>query len=179
MAQLTPTAPTEFTPRDLRQACGQFATGVTVVTVRDGDGARGMTANSFTSVSLDPPLVLVSIDCRNRTHEILTLGSPFVVNVLAEAQREWSDRFAGRHGDLQGAFEDVPHRLTDDGVPVLDGSLPVLHCRVDDIHPAGDHCLFIGRVERVECAPGESPLLFFGGGYQVLAGRDEATARTA
>ena len=76
-----PAASSAVNPLDLRRAAGQFATGVTVVTVRDGDGFRGMTANSFTSVSLDPPLVLVSVDRRNRTHELLGEGEPFVVNV--------------------------------------------------------------------------------------------------
>jgi hypothetical protein len=81
MTQPTASAsPIEISPSQLRRAFGQFATGVTIVTVRDGDGARGMTANSFTSVSLDPPLILVSIDCRNRTHELLATGTRFAVN---------------------------------------------------------------------------------------------------
>src|SRR3954451_2795808 len=92
----TPTSPAAgaVTPLDLRRACGQFATGVTVVTVRDGDGFRGMTANCSTSASLDPPLVLVSVDRRNRTHELLSVGEPFAVNVLSQEQQCWSDRFA-------------------------------------------------------------------------------------
>ena len=112
-----PTASPAVTPLDLRRAAGQFATGVTVVTVRDGDGFRGMTANSFTSVSLDPPLVLVSVDRRNRTHELLVEGEPFVVNVLAEMHLAWSDLFTGRHGDVQHQFDDIPHTLSASGVP--------------------------------------------------------------
>src|SRR5690554_4150937 len=92
----TPLSPEQavISPLDLRRACGQFATGVTIVTVRDGDGLRGMTANSFTSVSLDPPLVLVSIDLRNRTHELVREQKRFAINVLAQEHRPWSDRFA-------------------------------------------------------------------------------------
>jgi flavin reductase (DIM6/NTAB) family NADH-FMN oxidoreductase RutF len=119
-----------FDPKDFRRACGQFATGITVVTVRDGDGVRGMTANSFTSVSLDPPLVLVSVDLRNRTHQLIEESGRFAVNVLSQQHRDWSDRFAGRHGDLQGQFDDVPHRLTDCGLPLFEGALASFVCRL-------------------------------------------------
>ena len=172
MSQTATLEPTDVTapvtPLEFRRACGQFATGVTIVTVRDGAGARGMTANSFTSVSLDPPLVLVSIDQRNRTHRLLDLGDSFAVNVLAEDQQTWSDRFAGRHGDVQGQFEDVPHALTAEGLPIIDGALASFVCRVVAVHPAGDHSLFIGQVERLEGRPGARPLLFFGGKYRAI-----------
>src|SRR4051794_10535028 len=147
---MSPTSPAGVAPLDLRRACGQFATGVTVVTVRDGDGFRGMTANSFTSVSLDPPLVLVSVDRRNRTHELLSLGEPFAVNVLSQEQQRWSDRFAGRHGDVQHQFEDIPHTVSETGVPILAESPASFSCRVVAIHEAGDHSLFIGQVEAIE-----------------------------
>jgi flavin reductase (DIM6/NTAB) family NADH-FMN oxidoreductase RutF len=162
-----PAAP-PVSPFDLRRACGQFATGVTVVTVGDGGGFRGMTANSFTSVSLDPPLVLVSVDRRNRTHELLAEGVPFVVNVLSQAQQCWSDRFAGRHGDVQHQFDDIPHTLSPDGVPIIAEAPASFACRVVAIHEAGDHSLFIGQVEGIEQAAGETPLLFFGGKYRSL-----------
>jgi flavin reductase (DIM6/NTAB) family NADH-FMN oxidoreductase RutF len=157
---------------ELRRACGQFATGVTIVTVRDGDGFRGMTANSFTSVSLDPPLVLVSVDRRNRTHQLLAEGAgrgePFVVNVLTAAQRDWSDRFAGRHGDVQHRFDDIPHTLSPDGVPIIADVAASFSCRVVAVYPAGDHSLFIGQVEQIACAPGAAPLLFHGGRYRAV-----------
>ena len=165
----TPSAPeqTAISPLDLRRACGQFATGVTIVTVRDGDGVRGMTANSFTSVSLEPPLVLVSIDLRNRTHQLVSDEGTFAVNVLAQEHRSWSDRFAGRHGDLQHQFDDVPHRLVD-GLPILEGAAAALVCEVTAVYPAGDHSLFIGQVKRLEWTPGSEPLLFHGGQYRGL-----------
>jgi flavin reductase (DIM6/NTAB) family NADH-FMN oxidoreductase RutF len=154
---------------DFRKACGQFATGVTVVTVRDGEGAHGMTANSFTSVSLDPPLVLVSVDRVRRTHELLDVGDRFAVSVLAQEHRHWSDRYAGRQGEsIQRKFGDVPHRLTDDGVPVLEGALASFVCRVVSIHPAGDHSLFVGHVEHLDYTPGQPPLLFYCGGYRAV-----------
>jgi flavin reductase (DIM6/NTAB) family NADH-FMN oxidoreductase RutF len=156
---------------DFRKACGQFATGVTVVTVRDGEGAHGMTANSFTSVSLEPPLVLVSVDRNRRTHDLLDTGDRFAVSVLAEEHRQWSDRFAGRQGEaIQRQFADVPHRLTDDGLPLLEGALASFVCRVVSIHPAGDHSLFVGLVEHLDYATDKSPLLFYTGGYRVVRG---------
>ena len=161
-----------ITPQELRRACGQFATGVTVVTVCDGDGLRGMTANSFTSVSLDPPLILVSVDRRNRTHQLLPEGTPFVVNVLSQDHVQWSDRFAGRHGDQQHQFDDIPHTLSPEGVPIIADAPAALSCRVVAIHEAGDHSLFIGRVEAVEHTPVETPLLFFGGKYRALLAVD-------
>lgn len=162
------------TSQEFRRACGQFPTGVTVVTVREGAGARGMTANSFTSVSLDPPLILVSIDRRNRTHALLQTGSRFAVNLLSEAQRQWSDRFAGRQGDLQSVFDDLPHCRTADGLPLLSGTLAAFVCRVAAIHPAGDHSLVIGRVEQIVTSPGAAPLLFFDSAYRALARRTPA-----
>ena len=170
--------PPPVTATELRRACGQFATGVTIVTVRDGEGFRGMTANSFTSVSLDPPLVLVSIDRRNRTHELLREGEPFVVSVLTHAQQCWSDRFAGRHGDVQHQFDDIPHTLSPDGVPIIEAAAATFSCRVAAIHPAGDHSLFIGRVERIDSTPGMAPLLFFAGKYRAVR-LDEGEAGAA
>jgi flavin reductase (DIM6/NTAB) family NADH-FMN oxidoreductase RutF len=156
---------------DFRKACGQFATGVTVVTVRDGEGTHGMTANSFTSVSLDPPLVLVSVDRARRTHDLLDVGDRFAVSVLADEHRHWSDRYAGRHGEaIQREFGDVPHRLTDDGLPLLEGALASFVCRVVSIHPAGDHSLFVGLVEHLEYAPGKTPLVFFTGANRTVEG---------
>lgn len=157
-----------FTARDLRNAFGQFATGVTIVTVRDGDGARGMTANSFTSVSLEPPLVLVSVDRRARTHLLLEQADRFAISVLTTDHQALSDRYAGRHGDLHGKFDDVPHRLTDDGLPLIEGSAASFVCRLAGAYAAGDHTLFLGAVEEMETNPEAAPLLFFRGRYRAL-----------
>lgn len=154
-----------FDTQAFRRACGQFATGVTVVTLRDGDGARGITVNSFTSVSLDPPLVLVSIDRRARVHDLFDRWGCFAVNVLPASASELSDRFAGRHGDQQHLFDDIPHRLSDNRLPLFDGALVVFVCRLVAAHPGGDHTLFVGQVEEWTCAPHGAPLLFFRGRY--------------
>jgi flavin reductase (DIM6/NTAB) family NADH-FMN oxidoreductase RutF len=161
-------SPGADTARDLRRAWGQFATGVTVVTARDGNGARGMTANSFISVSLDPPLVLVSIDTRNRTYQLLEQNREFAVSVLSTEHQVWSDRFAGRQGDVQDRFDDIPHTITAEGLPILAGSLAYFICQVVAVHPAGDHSLFIGQVVRFAYTSGGSPLVFFGGGYRAV-----------
>ncbi|HUX85802.1 MAG TPA: flavin reductase family protein [Chloroflexota bacterium] len=162
----------EAVRKALRKAWGQFATGVTLVCVRDGTGLHGMTANSFTSVSLDPPLVLISVDLKARTHSLLECEGRFAVSVLSEQHRDWSDRFAGRHGDLHQLFEDVPHQLTEEGLPIIEGSLASFVCRVCTIHPAGDHSLFIAEVERFQSSPGAAPLVFFSGHYRSLHGDD-------
>ncbi len=163
-AALVPT----FDPRALRRAWGQFATGVTVVTVRHGDGARGMTANSFTSISLDPPLVMVSVAHRARTHSLIEASGRFAVSVLSVAHQAWADRFAGRQGERQSDFSDVPHRLTPDGLPLIDGALAHFVCRVVAVYPAGDHSIFLAEVDQFETHPGPDPLVFFGGLYRTL-----------
>jgi flavin reductase (DIM6/NTAB) family NADH-FMN oxidoreductase RutF len=154
----------------LRRAWGQFATGVAVITVQDGEGARGMTANSFTSISLDPPLVLVAIDRRARTGALLSASGRCAISVLAEHQRVWSERFAGYHGNWQSRFMDVPHHITTNGLPILDGALASFVCRVVAIHPAGDHVLFVAAVEQFETHAGSAPLIFFESEYRSLAG---------
>ncbi|WP_243095095.1 flavin reductase family protein [Thermus thalpophilus] len=149
-------------PRLFRQTLGRFATGVTVVSVRTGEGVHGMTANAFLSVSLDPPLVLVSVDRRARTHGLLLEAGRYGVSVLAEGQRDLSDHFAGRGvGEAQPVWREVL------GVPLLEGALAHVVARVVEAHPAGDHTLFIGEVEHLGYGEGR-PLLFFGGRYHGL-----------
>jgi flavin reductase (DIM6/NTAB) family NADH-FMN oxidoreductase RutF len=171
--QLAPTTLTTFDPRELRRAFGQFATGITVVTVLGADGPHGMTANSFTSVSLDPPLVLLSVDHQRRTYSHLLAAERFAISVLAETHRPWSDRFAGRGADKQEQFADVPHVLTSDGLPLLEGALAHFVCRRYAVYPGGDHALFLGQVEQFTYQAGRAPLLYFGGSYQVMRGEGE------
>src|ERR1700691_2632695 len=128
--------------RQFRAACGKFATGVTVVTVHEGQAARGMTANSFSSISLNPPLIAVSIDQCNRTHDLLQIGDQFVVNVLASTQTEISARYAGCDDSAHTTFDDIPHHLTPSGLPLLDNALAHFICRVNTVYAAGDHSLF-------------------------------------
>lgn len=152
----------EFDPMDLRRAMGRFATGVTVITTRHEDHTHGMTANAFMSVSLDPPLVLVSLENRTRMHQLLPSVGRFGVSVLAENQSEFSKHFAGRpvHG------LDVRFHIHG-GVPLLEGAVARFVLQVVNTYPAGDHTLYIGRVEHFEWREGK-PLIFYSGAYQQL-----------
>ena len=153
-----------FDTKLFRKALGRFATGVTVVTAQHEGHTHGMTANAFISVSLDPPLVLVSVDNRSNMHRIMQGQSRYGVSVLAENQEILSGHFAGRA--VEGLH--VPF-ITRHGVPLLEGAVAYFVARVVDAHPAGDHTLYIGRVEHFEASDGR-PLLFHGGRYQQLRG---------
>jgi flavin reductase (DIM6/NTAB) family NADH-FMN oxidoreductase RutF len=171
VSQLWPLSISEQTgaSRDeLRQAMRRWATGVTVVTVRCGEEVRGVTINSFTSVSLDPPLVLICIDRRARTHHLILASQRFCVNILGEGQQALSDRFAGRRPGEQAVFDDCSRETTPGGLPVLDGSLAWLDCRLIDTHAVGDHTLFIGLVSHAHCAGDGRPLLYVAGQYRQL-----------
>lgn len=121
-----------------------------------------MTANAFVSVSLDPPLVLVSLDNRAFMHRILPVTGRYGVSVLAEGQRELSNHFAGR--TIEGLHIRFVNRC---GVPLIGGAVAYFVVRVIDVHPAGDHTLYIGHVEYFESRE-DKPLLFYAGGYQQL-----------
>jgi flavin reductase (DIM6/NTAB) family NADH-FMN oxidoreductase RutF len=162
VARLTPkAAAVERAARELRQVMGRFATGVTVVTTFDGDTIHGMTANAFLSVSLHPPLVLVSLG-RCRMGEMLPRTRRYGVSILAHDQVQFADHFAAR-----GHAASEPEFLWRQGLPLLDGALAHLVCRVVDIHPAGDHVLWIGEVEHLHHRDGE-PLLFYTGRFGTL-----------
>lgn len=146
-------------PREYRRALGRFATGVTVVTAHHDNLTHGMTANSFVSVSLDPPLILISVDNRSHLNQILPLSGRYAVSVLAENQEALSNHFAGRKADgLEVTF------ATCRDFPVIEGALAYFIARIVDVHPAGDHTLYIGHVEHFESADAK-PLLFFLGCY--------------
>jgi len=154
-----------FDPKALRSALGQFATGVTIITCRTVDGVRvGLTANSFNSLSLDPPLVLWSLRAASANMASFAGASHFAVNVLAEAQIGLSRRFSAPMDDrfAEGAWSDGAG-----GAPVLAGCAAVLECRLTSQQVLGDHVLFVGEVERVHDAP-VPPLLFHAGHYRML-----------
>ena len=147
----------------LRRTLGMFATGVTVITALKGEQVHGMTANAFMSVSLEPPLVLISVDRRTKMCGLLHEGMHYGVSVLCESQAALSDRFAGRPG------EDLPEprfALVRD-TPLVDGALAHFVARVEKSYWGGDHSLFLGRVEYARQNPG-TPLLFHGGRYEKL-----------
>jgi flavin reductase len=155
-------------PTALRRAFGQFATGITIVSVLGPSGPHGMTANSFTSVSLDPPLLLVSVDLRRRAHPLLEQAERFTVSVLSHEHRWLSDRFASGKLPLHKQFEGVPHHLTADGIPLIAGALAHFVCRRYAQYPGGDHTLFLGLIEQLDHAPDTPPLVYFGGRYHEL-----------
>ncbi|HET9718665.1 MAG TPA: flavin reductase family protein [Solirubrobacteraceae bacterium] len=162
VARLTPrAAAVERAARELRQVMGRFATGVTVVTTLERDTIHGMTANAFLSVSLHPPLVLVSLG-RCRMGEMLPRTKRYGVSILAHDQMQFADHFAAR-----GHARDEPRFTWHEGLPLLDGALAHLVCRVVDTHPAGDHVLWIGEVEHLHHRDGE-PLLFYTGRFGTL-----------
>jgi flavin reductase (DIM6/NTAB) family NADH-FMN oxidoreductase RutF len=152
----------EFDPRDLRRAFGRFGTGVTVVTTRCFDGQRvGVTANSFNTVSLEPPIVLWSLAIRSPNLENFRQAGRFVVNVLARSQVELSQRFSRPAPDK---FAGVAHHEGLGGLPVLEGCVAAIECVTLNSHAVGDHVLFLGRVEAYTYADAE-PLLFCNGQY--------------
>jgi flavin reductase (DIM6/NTAB) family NADH-FMN oxidoreductase RutF len=151
-----------FDPIHFRRTCGHFATGITVITTRDGDQTHGMTANAFASVSLDPPLVMVSVDNRSHLHRLLPGVGWYGVSVLTENQAALSKYFSGQ--PVEGL--DVTF-ITRNGVALVEGAMAYFVVQIVDAHPAGDHTLYIGRVEHFESRDGQ-PLLFFGGKYRHL-----------
>ncbi len=148
----------------LRQTLGMFATGVTVITTRVADQVHGMTANAFMSVSLQPPLVLISVDRRTKMCSLLYEGQRFAVSVLAAEQRALSDRFAGRVAD--GAPE--PSFAIVHETPLVEGAAAHFVAKVMRSHWGGDHSLFLGRVEYARFKADAQPLLFHGGQYRDL-----------
>jgi flavin reductase (DIM6/NTAB) family NADH-FMN oxidoreductase RutF len=149
-----------------RRTLGMFATGVTVITTQDAEQVHGMTANAFMSVSLRPPLVVISVDLRAKMHALLHEGRRYGISVLADEQRALSDRFAGRTGEgTEEVGFDVVHET-----PLVRGALAHLVARVVRSNWGGDHSLFVGQVEYARYGEGQ-PLLFHGGRYEHLLER--------
>ena len=156
----------DFTARDFRDAVGWFTTGVTVITARGADGAiYGVTANSFASVSLDPPLVLWCLDKKSDTLPLFEKATHFTVNVLREEHEDVSSRLArkGAH-----SLEGVDLIEGTSGTPALKEALAHFECEVEARHDAGDHIIMIGRVLKFDYVEEGRPLLYHRGGYSFL-----------
>jgi flavin reductase (DIM6/NTAB) family NADH-FMN oxidoreductase RutF len=154
-------------PDDFRHVLGQFASGVTIITTCDADGRpTGLTASAFTSLSLDPPLILVCVDHKSQSYPSLRERGCFAVNVLCTEQEAVSRRFASSRLDK---FDGVAHSTNERGVPLIDGALAQLECTVKAMHVEGDHTIFVGLVDRARVGKGE-PLLYFRGHYDRLRG---------
>lgn len=149
-------------PLEFRRALGRFASGITVITTEHEGAVRGMTANAFVSVSLDPPLVLVSVDNRAKMNEVLPVSGRYGVSILRNSQEDLAQHFAGR--PREGTVISFVRR---GGVPLLEGALAHLVCRLVDVRPAGDHTLYIGHVEHLDYGDG-APLLYYTGSYRCL-----------
>lgn len=149
-------------PLEFRKALGRFASGITVITTVHKGSVHGMTANAFMSVSLEPPLVLISVDNRSHMHKTLPESQRYGVSILSEDQEALSQHFAGRP---QEGLE-IPFVWQHD-MPLLEGAIAHLVCQVMDAHPAGDHTLYIGKVKYLDHRNG-APLVFYTGRYANL-----------
>ena len=155
--------PPSFSPQEFRTALGMFATGVTIVTARAQEGSViGITANSFNSVSLDPPLVLWSLARAAASLAAFSKGSHYAINVLAADQKALAERFALRGVDR---WKDVGFSDGSGGAPLLHGAAATFECFNRSRYEEGDHVIFVGEVERCAHRPGASPLLFHGGRF--------------
>lgn len=152
-------------PKHFRKACAQFATGITIPTVLGSDGKpHGFTANSFTSVSLSPPMVLICVDNKANVIEHFRAASSFAINILEAQQQALSNRFAGRGHDR---FEGVDWKPGELGVPLIEGAIAHLECKVNQVLEVGDHSVFFGEVLFAQFSDG-APLLYFQGRYESL-----------
>jgi len=157
-------------PAQFRQLLGRFATGVTVLTTRDAAGRPvGMTASSVASVSLEPPLVIVSVDQKNDMYPALRAAPRFVLNVLAADQEAVSRRFAEDHPNR---FDGIGFRDSKHGIPVLEGVLASIECEKQAEAPGGDHTVFFGLVTGGVVSD-RRPLLYYRGGYAGLGSGGE------
>lgn len=163
-----------FDPRAFRRALGNFATGVTVVTAADAAGRKvGVTANSFNSVSLDPPLVLWSLDKRSNSHEVFEQASHFAVNILAADQIDLSNNFARPRDDR---FADIEYESGEGGAPVFADCSARFHCEKYQQVDGGDHWIMIGKVVAFDDF-GRSPLLYHQGAYSMVLPHTRMTRR--
>jgi 3-hydroxy-9,10-secoandrosta-1,3,5(10)-triene-9,17-dione monooxygenase reductase component len=159
--------PSTVTPAAMRSILGHFPSGITIITALTPTGPAGLTCQSFSSLSLDPPLVLVCFDVGSRTLAVVRESRRFAVNVLRAGAQDLAAVFAGKAPHPE-KFAAVTH-TADHGVPVLDDALAWLVCDLEALHPGGDHEIGVGAVTALHHDPGGEPLVFFGGGYRGLA----------
>jgi flavin reductase (DIM6/NTAB) family NADH-FMN oxidoreductase RutF len=151
---------------ELRRIMGHFATGVTIITTISKEGvAYGLTANAFTSVSLEPPLLLISVDRKAESYPFFEESKVFNINILREDQEGLSRRFAVSGGNK---FEGIAYHRGAGNVPILDDTLAHIECRLYATYDGGDHTLHLGEVLEAETREGK-PLLFYRGGYRALS----------
>jgi flavin reductase (DIM6/NTAB) family NADH-FMN oxidoreductase RutF len=155
-------------PMTYRRVVGNFATGVAVVTSGTGEDVHGVTVNSFTSVSLDPTLLLVCLDRSSRSRAMILATGVFNINVLSNSQEHVSRIFASKDRP-EAWFEDLLCTSGEMGAPLIPDCLAYMECRLAETHEAGDHTILIAEVQRAELADDAMPLCFFRGQYTALA----------
>jgi flavin reductase (DIM6/NTAB) family NADH-FMN oxidoreductase RutF len=158
-------------PAELRDVLRFWTTGVAIVSAAYAGARHGMTVNSFTSLSLEPPLVLISLEKVTRTHGLVKAAGVFSVSILAEGQRELSNRFAGRESEMSDRFDGVDTFELETGSPVLSQAIAFFDCRVAGAYDAGTHTIFISEVLAAGVNPGaeqRKPLVYFNRNYRDL-----------
>ena len=151
---------------EFKVGMSRWASGVTVVTACDGDRIHGMTVSDFSGVSLSPPMVLVCAAQESVTHEVIAAGNCFAVNILSQEQEELSNRFASKKHEYE-RFEGVETSRGSTGAPLLSGAVAVFDCRLTATFAAGDHDIYVGRVEELVVSD-RAPLLHYLGRYDRL-----------
>lgn len=152
---------------ELRRVMGHFATGVTIITTVSKSGQSfGLTANAFTSVSLDPPLLLISVDKKAESYPCFEESKVFTVNILSDSQEALSRKFAVSGGNK---FEGVAYSMGANGAPIILGTVGYIECRLYATYDGGDHTLYLGEIQQAETHEGSKPLLFYRGGYRGLS----------
>ena len=157
----------EIDSRELRNALGRFATGVCIISTMTEEGEPlGMTANSFSSVSLDPPLVLWSLQNNSEVFDVFARPRYFAINVLAREQHEHSGRYARKGDHVLHPDHFIPGKC---GTPIVPGALVSFECELHATHDGGDHLIIVGRVINMHTREDGEPLLFYSGNYHSLA----------
>jgi flavin reductase (DIM6/NTAB) family NADH-FMN oxidoreductase RutF len=133
---------------------------VVVISARDGDGYRGLTASSLVSISIEPPTVLVALDREAATRNAVVQGKAFNVSVLTRSQEFIADRLAGRAPTIDATWLQIPHRLGSNGIPLIDGCAAWLECRLTQVHAAGDHDICVGEVVAATIGAGDPLILW-------------------
>jgi flavin reductase (DIM6/NTAB) family NADH-FMN oxidoreductase RutF len=158
----------EDAAEQLRSAMRAWTTGVTVVTAAHGGEQHGMTVSSFSSISLDPPLIAISLQTDSHTHQLVSRAGAFGVTILAASQQTLSERFAGQMDTDMGRLQGLSTETLVTGAPFLDGGLAFLDCRVTQAIAAGLNTLFIGEVVAVRADDHDSPLVYHDRAYRRL-----------
>jgi len=161
---------TVLDPNQLRQSMRAWSSGVTIVTAATANEEHGMTVSSFTSVALEPPLIIISLQTDSRTHDLVSQANAFGVTILAQDQRELSERFAGHGSDEENRLAGVETETLVTGAPFIMGGLAYLDCRVSQAIPVGTNTLFLAEVVAVRGDGGGQPLVYHDRQYRTLSG---------